>query len=464
LTIKTWTGQGGTNNGTVTTTNSGGASGDAFDGPSPFTAGAGTVTYSNTNPPFAGYMWERLQAAAGGTDRARTYHSFTAANQLSARFAFRVRQDPTAGQMLFALVNNAATSNFPVQVQLVTVSGARHLVLNVSGTQVKDFGAITFGSGAGDVYWMQLYVTMGATGTVKAKLYDDSQTLVGTEYSDTSINTGTNQFIRFQSGGNAGFLMDLDVSAISANNNSPAGYVALPTVSNVAPVATIMARPAPQEPGTVTVTGTVTDSDGTVASVAVTIVSGPNSPTVSVTPTGLNTASVSVSATFTANASARYVVRLSGIDNAGAASNNSDVTIDTYATTGDVNVYSEVSAPSWTVTGAASRLAAITDGSDSSYAESPAAPSASEVRYQMCAFRTGRDIIIKPKWLRDPSGGSAVTCVAKLYAEDNTTLVETLAAVALPTTGTVATLTFTAAALVTATDRRAPIVALSFTQ
>jgi hypothetical protein len=460
LTTKQNTGLGGTNGAAVTTAGSGGASGDAWD--SIALAGAGTLTYSNTNMPFSGHLWHRAQAAAGGTDRVRAYHSFTAANYHSRRFAFRVRQDPGTAQMLAAIVDTAFS--FPIQLQLVTVSGARHLVLSVNGTQVKDWGAISFGSAAGDIYWLDWFATVGTTGTVKAKLYDDSQTLVGTEYSNTSINTGTAQFIREQFGGNAGILMDFEWTDTKANNDSPGAYVGLPSVANVAPVATVMARPDPQEPGTVTVTGTVTDSDGTVASVAVTIVSGPNSPTVSVTPTGLNTASVSVSATFTANASARYVVRLSGVDNAGAASNNSDVTIDTYATTGDVNVYSEVSAPSWTVTGAASRLAAITDGSDSSYAESPAAPSASEVRYQMCAFRTGRDIIIKPKWLRDPSGGSAVTCVAKLYAEDNTTLVETLAAVALPTTGTVATLTFTAAALVTATDRRAPIVALSFTQ
>jgi hypothetical protein len=462
LTIKTWTGQGGTNNGTVTTANSGGASGDAFDGPSPFFTGAGTVTYSNTNPPFAGYMWERLQAAAGGTDRARTYHSFTAANQLSARFAFRVRQDPTAGQMLFALVNNAATSNFPVQVQLVTVSGARHLVLNVSGTQVKDFGAITFGSASTDVYWLDLYVIMGTTGTVKAKLYDDTKTIVGTEYSDTSINTGTNQFIRFQSGGNTGFLMDLDVSAIKATNDSPGAYVGLPSVSNVAPVATIMARPAPQEPGTVTVTGTVTDSDGTVASVAVTIVSGPNSPTVSVTPTGLNTSSVSVSATFTAAESAWYVVRLTGTDNAGAVSNNSEVIIQTFATAGAVKPHAVLAATSWTANGAATVLDAIGDGSDGSDAESPPAPSGSILKVQWNAIRPTVDIILNAKEYHD--GGAAVSCVGKLYAEDATTLLETSSSVAVPASATVVPITFTGAALTTAVSRRSVVTELIYTQ
>lgn len=468
MATKQWTGQGGTNNANITTANSGGASGDAFD--SITLAGAGTLTYSNTAPPLAGYMSARAQAAAGGSDRVRWYHTYTASNYISRRYAFRMRQDPAAGQVLADIV--ASDFGFAIQLQLATVSGARHLLLkNDAGTTVKDWGTITYGSATTDIYWLDLYVVKGTTtsnGTLKAKLYDDTQTLVGTEYSSTIDNTGTLQYIRTQWGGNAGVLMDMDVWAISANNDSPGAYVGLPTTSNTVPTASITTLfTDPVEPGTVAIVGTVSDSDGTVASATFSIVSGPNSPTISHSYSGLNTASCTVTGTFTAEPNAHYVLQLTGTDNAGGVvASPPTAAIDTYATTGDVEPYEEVSnAGSYTAVGAGTRLAAVTDASDSTYAESPSAPSGAVYRARYPAFRPNRDIKPSARLSTGPGGGATIDVVPKLYRADGTTLVATHSTVTVTDVPADFVFTFTnPGSLNTAALRKGLILELSGTQ
>ena len=466
MTTKQWTGQGGTGAAAITTANSGGASGDAFD--SITLSGAGALTFGSTNPPLSGYLSSRAVAAAGGSDRVRWYHSYTAANQISIRFAFRLRSDPGGAQVLFWIADTSFA--FPIQLQLVTVSGARHLQLNAGG-MVKDWGTITYGSGTGDVYWLDLTVTKGTTtsnGTLKAKLYDDAQALVGTEYTSTTANTGLNQYIRTQWGGNTGVLMDLDVWAIKANNDAPGAYVGLPTTSNTVPTASITtAFTDPVEPGTVSIVGTVSDADGTVSSAAFSIVSGPNFPTISHSYSGLNTATCTVTGTFTAEPNAHYVLQLTGTDNAGGTvASPPTKAIDTYATTGEVEPWEEVSnAGSYTVTGAATRLAALTDTNDATYAESVSAPSAAAIRYRYPAFRLNRDIKFLVRWLTFDVGGSTIDVVPKLYRADGTTLVATGSTITVTDAVTDSVITFTnPASLNTAALRKGLILELSATQ
>lgn len=458
MTTKQWTGTGQTDAATATTTNSNGGtgnpSGNAFDA-IPLT-GDGTAKYSSLNPPFTGWRWLRLQSTTG---KARAYHSYPASDTLSERKAVRLRSDPGV-QVVWSAIDTAFGD--PVQLQLVTSGGVRHLVLHDAATQLKDYGAFTFGSGAGTFVWIDVAVTKGTSGHIKCKVYSSAGTLIDTF--DATANTGTNQFIRSQWGGNTG-TMDLEVTGILADNDAPADYEGLPTVSSTPPVATIMDPPDPFEPGTVTVTGTITASGGnTVKTATMTIVEGPNSPTVTITPTGLNSPTCTVTATFTAESSAHYLVRLAGTNNVDTPSNNSDVVVETYATPGTpVNPYQEVSATSWpTLTGSATNIEAVTDSDDASYRETSATPAAAKIRHRWCPFRLGTDIVITPRL--DTDGTGTITYDQRLYRADGTTLVDEETGKVAPASPGPQSSTFPATSLTTIALRRGLVTEIEATQ
>lgn len=418
MTTKINTGAGGTNGAAVTTGNSGGASGDALDAIT--LAGAGALTYSNDDPVLSGHMWWRFAAAAGGTDRVRAYHSFAASDYISQRFYFMWESDPGAANVMWAAIDNGGSFSQAIVLQLTTVSGARHLQLTTGGTLRKDFGAITYGTAATDKYMIDLYAVKGAgTGTLVCELYDDTGTLVDSYSVIGTAQTGSQQFIRSQWGGNTGVLQAMRIGTVKGNNDSPGGLQG-PAASNVAPVATAQARPVQVAEGTVNVTGTITDTDGTVKTGTWSIVSGPNSPTVTVSTVNLNTASCTVNGSFTGVAG-QYVLRLSGTDNADVASNNSDVIVDVYpANNADVGFRAEVSnAGAWTVTGAGTRLEAINNQSTTDYAESPSGPANAAVRYRMNAYGPGVCRLKLGVYQNPSSPSTTLTCQA--YKADNTT-------------------------------------------
>lgn len=464
MTTQTWTGVGFTDGAAITTANSGGAAGDAL---TITLVSPGTAVAEDTNPPITGYRWCKLTNAGGTGERARAWHVRTA-TLYNQRWYQQIPTDPAA-TVTIAYWLLPTTFSTAASLALVSTGGIRRLRFqDNSGTVLCDWGAITYGTGSTNRYMVDSSVTSGATGAYEIRVYDSTGTeLTPTSGSRTGTgNFGTTGFERMVWGTNTTSAFTLQVSGIKGNDGPTAALIGA-AASNVAPVATVMSRPDPQEPGTATVTGTVTDSDGTVASVAVTILSGPDNPTVSVSTTGLNTASCSVTATFAAAAGARYVVRLTGTDNSGAAANNSDVIIDTYST-GGIPVYSEVSTTGFaTLTGAADGVTAMNDGLTTSYRETASAPAAAEGRWQMCATRTGVDAIVRPDLFLN--GATPITASVKLYKEDNTTQVGSTQNLSVPTGGAIPSVTFTnatmnSAGLTAASSRRALIVSISCTQ
>lgn len=120
---------------------------------------------------------------------------------------------------------------------------------------------------------------------------------------------------------------------------------------------------------TVSLNGTATDSDGSIISTVWTVDSYPSSLSAAPTLTGANT----LAASFPASAPGVYVIRLTAIDN----SNNSTASVVTvYVPSSSATVRRTVdNSGGWTVTGAATASAALSDTSAATYVESPASPS-----------------------------------------------------------------------------------------
>ena len=234
---------------------------------------------------------------------------------------------------------------------------------------------------------------------------------------------------------------------------------------NVGPTATIMARPAPQAPGTVTVTGLVSD-DSSVKTAVVTIVSGPNSPTVNNSTTNLNTSAAGVTGTF-AGVAGRYVVRVSGTDNndVAVASPPTQI-IDVYALTdADVLPYAELSGTYTRYGTASTDLGAVTDTDVTTGLQSALSPAAEKERWQWCAFGPGD---IKFKMVHDQTPTSpAISVQFTVYKEDGVTQVyqTTLAAPLTAGQEDVIAVDLAGLALVpNLADRRALITETSATQ
>jgi hypothetical protein len=152
---------------------------------------------------------------------------------LSGRFYFRLRTDPGAANVLFAVIENGTFAQ-RIDLRLATVSSVRKLQLwsggsaGSGGTNAMraDFGAITFGTASTNIYLCEWTCTKGTTisnGTLKMKIWDSTHTLFGSEYTSTATDSGTVQYVRSHWGGNTGVPMDMDVWAILTDDN-PVGY------------------------------------------------------------------------------------------------------------------------------------------------------------------------------------------------------------------------------------------------
>ncbi len=229
-----------------------------------------------------------------------------------------------------------------------------------------------------------------------------------------------------------------------------------PAAANVAPVATAMSRPAPQLAGNLALTGTITDSDGTVATGTWTLVSGPDNPTPSVSTSGLGTSSATIGATFDAVAGV-YVWRLSGTDNAGTASNNSTVQIDVYPASGTNVKPASRTGGTATVVGAGSAIAAVTDNLDTSYTESVSDPTNSDETWRWCPFGPVNNVVFNIRCVN--SGTPDITVTVTVFQEDGVTQIYETSFTAPTTISTVeVTVDSTGmAAIPTLTNRRALI-------
>lgn len=181
MALRTNTAEGGTNNTTVSTGNSGGASGDAF---SNVEIGAGaSLVYSNERPQHGalGYKF----TGSSGTVTRLTWSGFN-----TTAFVFRIYFEfdtlPPSGFRLIDVRNNTASG------LRVVLNGSNQPVLqtNNGGTTLKTF---TTAIAADTKYRIEVAATPGnaSNATIKMDLYlGDSTTPVETGYSSTTVTTG----------------------------------------------------------------------------------------------------------------------------------------------------------------------------------------------------------------------------------------------------------------------------------
>lgn len=434
-TLRNWTGEGATT-GNVTIANSNGANGDALDGPTPFVTGTALLTFGTTNPIVAATKSLRHQSSGGtGSGRARSYWRWpVGASLFQGRFACRHRLDPNAANLLWALTDTGFATPYPIQCNFVTRSGARHLVLNALGVEVADFGAWpSWGSAQADYTWFDCFAVKGNTtstpkGQLTVKWYDWDGTEIGSYVSPLGgLNMGTANFQQLMFTGNTDVLMDMDIAWIKASQDA-AALLGLPSMTVVPPTCTVPSRPIPFEPGTITIPGCRgQDTDGTIGAVHAAILSGPNSPAITATPTsGFNTNDCTYSISFDGLASSQYVVDTWVTDNALQDSTHRQITVDTLSNTTVVSVLEDLSPAGWSAYGTApSALAALTDGDDATGRQTGFAPNHQKGRYRMAAYRLGRPMRFIHEGMRSPAGGAAIAFTARLYAADGTTLIET---------------------------------------
>lgn len=302
-------------------------------------------------------------------------------------------------------------------------------------------------------YRVELEVTRGTsttTGQIALRVYALDNT-TPTVYSITSstIDLGTLDLAQFNIGKcstTPTWSMYLDDVAVNDGSTAPIGIA----TTNVKPTANAGAAQYVQAASVVSVVGTDSDPDGTVASRAWTVLSSPGAaPTL----TGASTATVS----FTAATPGRYTLRYIVTDNLGLPSDPSDVIIYVYPASGaDVTVYSDTIG-TWTKIGAAATSAAgLVDTDDTTGVQSPINPTSQPYLAVLNPVGPG-NITLK---LRGRYVDAAVTRTVTVYKVDGTTQIyQTTQAPPAALADQIVTLDAAALAAIPATsDRRALVV------
>lgn len=481
MTTKNWTGQTTLADDTaLTPSNSGGGAGDAFDGPNPYATGSATVKVNSTAPVITGSKQARLIVPAGATSPslARMYWQYaTSGAVFQERVAVRQRVDPGGANLICALTDTSFNSQYPVQVYFTTRSGARHAIVALKNVEVADFGAWpSFGSTQADWYWLEFYIVKGTTtSTPKGEAVVVMRDWEGTELQRYTspvggVNTGTVNFARMIYGGNTDVRMDMEISWAKAGTDAAALF-GLPATTIVPPTLVVPSRPDPFNPGTLTIPGFEGhDTDGTITALHAVVLSGPTSPTLTtVVTSGLSTPDCLWSVRGDFASSGQWVIDTWVTDNAGQDSTHGQVTIDTLSDTELVSILEDKSPAGWTVAGASTALAAMTDGDDATTKTSGSAPSHQIGRWRIGAVEPGRPVRFRVRAKRTPVGGLDVSYSAKLYTSGGT-LVETVTVdelgnpLTLTTSFTDTTVSFAATSLTTPASRVDLEVALDFTQ
>lgn len=334
---------------------------DGTDGATATTGNTGCTMLSlNGNPAMlaagaAAQGSTGLRLVGGGTAAAAAQWNLNAANNTAAySFFFRVPAGlPSAAVSFFTVFNTAAAR--VVDLISYRTTGIVQLI-DAGNTGATLLTAAQAPAGA--LLRVEAQLTVGAsttTGTWTVKVYNTSGVQVGTTASSTTANLGASQqsYIRAQLSSTVAYTLDVDSVQLNDGSSSPIGLMATvnqpPTVS-AGPDQTVTAA------GTVTLRGSATDPDGTIASVQWTALSSPGAAPTITNPT-------SSTATFTAATPGVYVFQFAGTDNSGATSTDTCVV---YFPAASVTVASEgENSGAWS--GAFTDLA---DTSDSTFVQS----------------------------------------------------------------------------------------------
>lgn len=425
MTIKANTFEGGTNGTTITIGNSGGGSGDTID----YVAinGVGSAMVFSNAQAAHGTLSGKITPVASNTCYFQYGTSVAplATVTLAARFYVYMTSATTSAMGLFFFYDN---------------SGARATSLHLDATgklYARDTTGTTLWTATSAFplnQWVRVElfakIATTTTGEIHAKYYlGDSMTLVdGVDLTNTNNGaSGTNTYrgagVGKQSSdayATAFYIDDFKLDSAAAALIGPVGTNTPPTCSPGG-TQTIAA-------GALTLTGTATDSGGTISSLVWTLTSGPNTPSVSNTPSGIGTASASATGACTVIPGV-YVFTLTATDNSASVTTGT-TTVYVYAASG-VNVsVASVGASNYTLVGSAGTFtAALNDVDATTYAQSPSAPNA-EVLPVVLNPIGPLSFTIYVSLLQSPSS-PLIPCVVRVYKSDGTTLLYTSPAITL---------------------------------
>jgi hypothetical protein len=234
---------GGTNGVTITTGNSGGASGDAF---------------ANVTGPFV-YDTTGARAGEGGRVQIasstawRSYHSWSAVSQLAARIVFTLNGSVSNTFTIASSVDTAFAANFKFGIN----GSSKLVVQNAAGSTLATSAAAL---SANTAYVAEYQVAPGvdtSSGTIQLQLY--TVAAPGTlllNYASSTVNAGTNQLIRGQLGHND-TVTSLDITFDDIKYNLSTLTPVGPPGANSAPTANAGVDQTNIEPWvTVTLDGT----------------------------------------------------------------------------------------------------------------------------------------------------------------------------------------------------------------
>lgn len=321
----------------------------------------------------SGVGWRCQQTTAAAW---RAYWTIPEADQIVGRYYVTLNTAPSATWVLAPLVN-AGFSVADVTMQLNTSSN--FVVKNAAGTNLYSSSPVD----SATRYRVEVQMDSGTTtsnGTINVQVFEGESTtplFQTTNSGNTNAGAGSG-VVRPGFGLNQSQTVDITISDVKfvTGTLTPIGPAA-----NAAPSVTVGADQT-VSPGTVTLTATATD-DGTIASLTgawVTLPDGVSAPTLTGSATGTGTASASLTQTATLTEPGVYAWSATATDDDGATGTDGTVITVQATTVGMASVTDNSGA--WTNEGGATDLAAaVSDGSATTYAESPDNPSGAAMTF-----------------------------------------------------------------------------------
>jgi len=387
--------EGGTDGVAVSTANSGGGSGTAFD--SIFGTG---LTFKSAAA-LHGTMGARVTAGSFG---AGVYT--TSSTKASGKMYFRPAGVTTGDLFVARVENGSGTRLFSLHIN----AAGKLRVDDASGTT----GVFTFSNvlSGGTKYWYQYYIVAGTAtnnGTIKVQYgVDGSQTPAETQYfNNGGANVGAGQTIGkvyFGPTGSSG-TVDIDIDDIQFDNTLT-DIIGWPAATP--PTVSITANQNVANSASVTASVTASSSSSTIASYAWSVIySSAATPTL----TGASTSSVSFTATSDSTKGHLYILQCIVTD---AASQSTTVTTEVRVPTGgDATTLPgawSTAVGTWAnVGGAATSGEALADSLDSTYLESTnLSSSAVSVRQRLAPMLSKNPFSLSQRFQTDVSASNTV--------------------------------------------------------
>lgn len=264
-------------------------------------------------------------------------------------------------------------------LQFTDKSAAHTLVVAAAGvlsnaTKYRVEVLYSAGTGTADTVTVKVYTPAAATGSTPVA-----------QVTASNLNLGTNPLLNSDLGMGGGIATQQTFGwdTIQMQSGRTTEFGPYTAAANVPPSVSASSAQSTTTPGqTVTLTGTATDSDGTIASRAWSFTSVP----AGVTAPTISNAS-SATATFVPPSAGLYVAQFAATDNSGATST---ATVSIYVGGTAATVIGQTANPGgWTSTPSGSGIPSVlSDASTSTYAESPASPStAATVRLRLAPLQ-----------------------------------------------------------------------------